>query len=100
MSEPVPAPEHAPPQDVMRLAMSEFMKARFAQLRRDGVDPSLTAVNVSLFGVQFEALASLLIDAGVFTRDQFQSALANSAGRLATAMNEQLKLIVTPDKMN
>ena len=100
MSEPAPNQENAPPQDVMRIAMTEFMKARLAQLKRDGIDPAATACNLSLFGVQFEALVSLLIDNGAFTRDQFQSALANSAGRLATAMNEQLKLIVTPDQMH
>jgi hypothetical protein len=53
-----------------------------------------------MFGLQFENLVSMLIDRGVFTRDEFQTALSNTASRMATAMQEQLKLVITPDQMN
>ena len=93
-------PEAAKPTETMHLAMKAFMQARVGQLQRDGIDPAATAINVSMFGLQFENLVSMLIDRGVFTRDEFQTALSNTASRMATAMQEQLKLIVTPDQMH
>ena len=94
------APEAAKPTEAMHLAMKAFMQARMGQLKRDGLDPAATAVNLSMFGLQFENLVSMLIDRGVFTRDEFQTALSNTASRMATAMQEQLKLVVTPDQMH
>lgn len=84
-----PQTQLPPPREVLNAAMNEFVQVRVEGMARTGLDPAATAVNLSVMGIQVQALLELLMGAEIVSESEFAGACAAVAMRQTERLRQQ-----------